>query len=112
MLLSILLWLTTLKSKQLDHPKFFEQIRVSFFLSLTLIFQVDAQRCSVKKGALKSFAKFTEKLLCQSLFFNKVASLNPATLLKRKLWHRYFPVSFAKFQRTPFLTEHLRWLPL
>ena len=28
-----------------------------------------------KKGALKSFAKFTGKQLCQSLFFNKVAGL-------------------------------------
>ena len=28
------------------------------------------------------------------------------------LWHRCFPVNFAKFLRTPFLTEHLRWLLL
>ena len=28
-----------------------------------------------EKGVLKSFAKFTEKHLCQSLFFNKVADL-------------------------------------
>ena len=28
----------------------------------------------VKKGILKNFAKFTEKALFQSLFFNKVAS--------------------------------------
>ena len=28
----------------------------------------------------------------------------PATLLKKKLWHRCFPVNFAKFlRRTPFL---------
>ena len=26
--------------------------------------------------------------------------------------HSYFPVKFAKFLRTPFLTEHLRWLLL
>ena len=34
----------------------------------------------------------------------------PATSLKTSLWHRYFPVHFAKFLRAPFLTEHLRWL--
>ena len=62
-----------------------------------------------KKGVLKSFAKFTEKRLCQSLFFNKVAGLRYATLLKKRLWHRCFPVNFAKFLKTPFLTEHLRW---
>ena len=28
-----------------------------------------------KKGALRNFAKFTGKYLCQNLFFNKVASL-------------------------------------
>ena len=31
------------------------------------------QRCSIKIGVLKNFAKFTGKHLCQSLFFNKVA---------------------------------------
>ena len=34
------------------------------------------QRCSVKKGVLKNFAKITGKHLCQSLFYNKVAGLN------------------------------------
>ena len=68
-------------------------------------------RCSVKKAFLTNFAKFTEKHLCQSLFFNKVAGLRPATLFKRRLWHKCFPVNFPKFLRT-FLTEHLRWLLL
>ena len=36
----------------------------------------------------------------------------PATLLKKRFWHRRFPVNFAKFLRTPFLTEHLQWLLL
>ena len=58
-----------------------------------------------KKGVLRNFAKFTRKHLCQSLLFNKVAWLSPATLLKKKLWHRCFPVNFAKFLKTPFLTE-------
>ena len=46
-----------------------------------------AQRCSVKRMA-------------------------PATLLKKRLWRRCFPVNFAKFLRTPYFTEHLRWLLL
>ena len=33
------------------------------------------RRCSVRKSVLKNFAKFTEKHLCQSLFFNEVAGL-------------------------------------
>ena len=52
---------------------------------------------------LENFAKFTGKHLCQSLFFNKVAGLRPATLLKKRLWHRCFPVNFAKFLRTSYL---------
>ena len=48
-------------------------------------------RCSVKKGVLKNFAKFTGKHLCQSLFFNKVAGLR----LQKELWHRCFPVNFG-----------------
>ena len=35
------------------------------------------------KGVLEKFRKRTGKCLCQSLFFNKVAGLRPATLLKR-----------------------------
>ena len=29
--------------------------------------------------------------------------LTPATLLKKRIWHRCFPVNFVKFLRTPFL---------
>ena len=53
-----------------------------------------------KKGVLRYFTKFTGKYLCQSLYFNKVAGL------------RRIPVNFAKFLKTPFLIEHLRWLLL
>ena len=65
-----------------------------------------------KKGVLRNFAKCTGKHLCQSFFFNKTAGLQPATSLKKKLWHRCFPVNFAKFLKTPTLTEHLWWLLL
>ena len=70
------------------------------------------QRCSMKKVVLRNFAKFTGKHLCQSFFFNKVAGLRPATSLKKRLWHRCFPVNFVKFLRTTFFIEHLWWLLL
>ena len=60
-----------------------------------------------KKAVLTNFAKFPGKHLCQSLFFDKESSLK-----KKRFWYRCFPVSYAKFLRTPFLKEHLRWLPL
>ena len=37
----------------------------------------------------------------------RVSCPRPATLLKKRLCHRCFPVSFAKFLRTPCFTEHL-----
>ena len=64
------------------------------------------------RGVLLNFAKFTVKHLCQSLPFNKIAGLRPATLLKERLWHRCFLVNFAKFLITLLLTEHLQWLLL
>ena len=32
--------------------------------------------------------------------------------IKKRLWHRCFPMNFAKFLRAPIFTEHLRWLLL
>ena len=58
--------------------------------------------CSVGKGVHRNSSKSTGKHRCQSLFFSKVAGFSPATLLKNRLWHRYFPVNFAKFLRTTF----------
>ena len=53
-------------------------------------------------GVLKNFAKFTGKHLCQSLFFNRVASLRPVTLLQKRPRHRCFPVNSVEFLGTPF----------
>ena len=34
------------------------------------------------------------------------------SLLKKRLWHRCFPMNFVTFLRTPFFTKHLWWLLL
>ena len=86
-----------------------------------------------KKCLLKNLAKLTGKQLCQSLFFNNVEGLRSATLLKKRLWHKCFPVNFVKrpatlikkrlwhrcffvnfveFLSTPFYKEDLWWLLL
>ena len=97
------------------------------------------QKVFCKKGILTNFTKFTGKRLCQSLYLNKVAGLRPkktfwtfelyiwqiyfhhwwnflclrsATSLKKRLWHRSFPVNSFKFLGTPFYIEHLWWLLL
>ena len=49
------------------------------------------------------FTKFAGGRLRQGLFFNGVTGLRVATLLKKKIWHKCFPVYFKKFLRTPYL---------
>ena len=44
--------------------------------------------------------------------FNKDAGLKVCKCIKKRLQHRYFPVPFANFLRTPFFTGHLQWLLL
>ena len=63
-----------------------------------------------KKGVLTNFTKIHRKTPVPESLFNEVAGLRSATLLKKRLWHRCFPVNFAKFLRTPFIIEHVWWL--
>ena len=58
--------------------------------------------CCVKKGVLKKFAKFTGRHLCQSIFFNKVADLRPATLLKKETLAHVFSCEFYKMSKSIF----------
>ena len=74
---------------------------------LTNIFRSSRPKMFCKKSILKNFTKFIGKHLCQSLFFNKVAGLRVATVLKKRLWYRCFPVNFAKYLRISFFIEHL-----
>ena len=53
------------------------------------------QRCSVKKVFLEISQNSQENTCARVSFL--------ITLLKKRLWHRCFPVNFAKFLRTPFL---------
>ena len=48
------------------------------------------RRCSVGKGVLRSFAKFTGKHLCQSLYFNKVAGLRDYSKEREQYFKRAF----------------------
>ena len=62
-----------------------------------------------KKSCSEKFPKIHRKKPVPESLFNKVAGLS---LQKKRLWHRCFPVNFAKFLRTPFLKNHLPWLLL
>ena len=69
------------------HPKFSDRRKNGAALDNT--YRSSHGRCSVWKGVLRIFSKFTGK------------HLKPETLLKKRLWHRCFPVNFVKFLRTP-----------
>ena len=64
-----------------------------------------------KKAVLRDFPKFTGKHLCQSLFITKVGGQGRQFYLKRDPGTGVSCES-AKSGKTPFLTEHLRWLLL
>ena len=70
---------TAWHGSQVDHPSILVKPKSSH------------QSCSIKKGILKNFVKYTRK------------HLYPATFLKISLWHRCFLVNFSKFVRTPLL---------
>ena len=61
--------------------------------------------CFTRKGVLKNLAKFTEKYLCWSPFFNKVAGLRPVTLLKKRSNTVIF---LGILRKNTCFSEHLR----
>ena len=62
---------------------------------------------------IPSYARITgQRVTKQKLSSKGVLWKRPTTLLKKRTWHRCFPVKFAKFLKTPFLIKHLRWLLL
>ena len=69
----------------------------------TYVFRGSRPEVFRKKGVVWIFTKFKGRHLRQSLFFDN---------FKKETLAQVFPVNFAKFLRTPFFTEHLRWLPL
>ena len=60
---------------------------------------------------LKNFANVTGKHLFWSLLSIKLQAwrLRACDFIKKGLQHRCSPAKFAKFLRTPFLTEQLQW---
>ena len=55
-----------------------------------------------KKSVLTNFVKITGKQLFQSLFFNKVLGLRPATLLKKETLEQVFSCEFYDIFKNTF----------
>ena len=60
------------------------------------------RRCSIKKVFL-DISQNSQEITCARDSFLIKLQVWPVTLSKKSLWHRCFPVNFAKFLRTSFL---------
>ena len=72
---------------------------------ITSVGQKQPPEVFCKKGVLKNFAKFTGKSTCARVSFLIKLTYRPAILLKKKHWHRCFPVNFVKVLRSSFLNN-------
>ena len=70
------------------------------------LYRSSHQRCSVKKGVLRDFAKSTGKHLCQGLFFNK--GPQACNFIKKETLTQVFSCEFCEISKNIFFTEHLR----
>ena len=106
----------------------FKQVIKSFLVwSIYFAFSLSVVHCTLYKSNIKSDCKLLlchlpvrssgQEVFCKKAVLEVLQSLQQNTcarvsFLKRRLWYSCFPVNFAKFLRTSFVTEHLRWLPL
>ena len=81
---------------KLWYTRFFMQA-----VTLGLTSEAVIQWCSVKEVLLQILKTSQENTCVPESLYNKVASLRPATLFKKRLCQRCFPVNFIKFIRTP-----------
>ena len=79
----------------------FCRLKIESFFSA--VFRSSHWRCSVRKGVIRNFAKFTGKYMCQSLFLITLQA-RPATLLKKRLAH-VFSCEFCEISKNTFFTE-------
>ena len=89
------------KSQVFSFLFFFKKSSLSFTKKMykNLCHCLTCSRChwrySIKKGVLNIFLQISLENTCAAVsFFNKVAGLRAATLLKKRHQHRYFPVEF------------------
>ena len=77
--------------------KLFFSKKFSYFLRL---FRSSHRRCSVRKGVLRNFAKFTGKHLHQSLFFN-----TELYYIKKETLAQVFSCEFCEISKNTFFNR-------
>ena len=104
----IIILLERYRNRYCLNFKEFNSISQSYHSSLSYI----KEQKQSPGGILRNFAKVTKKNTCAAASFLIKLQVSDCKSIKKRLWHRCFPVNFAKFLRTIILTEHLRWLLL
>ena len=77
-------------------------ISINFRLGVTIFFErknhtrSSHRRCFIKKVSIKNSQNSRENT-CARVFFLIKLEDSACNLIKKRLWHRYFPENFAKF---------------
>ena len=101
--------------KWCGHPSCLEKLWNIWllFCEFNLVIMVNTEAATrgvlIKKVFLE-ISQDSQENTCVRVSF--LIKKRPAHLLKKRPWHRCFPVNFVKLLKTPFLTEHIRWLLL
>ena len=84
------------------------QWKTSFFVQCKSLSPEVATGGGLLEKMFFKISQNSQKNTCVIVFFlDKVAGLMSASLLKRRHWHRCFPVNFAKIPRTPLCRTSL-----
>ena len=78
--------------------------RVSYIITTKLLPHTSVRGSAVELEDMKPNSEAPSRGILQQMVFLEILQKTTVseTLLKKRLWHRYFPVNFAKFLRTPF----------
>ena len=87
-------------------------LSVSFIISYTLnqsSSEVVVHKCPLKQKFLK-ISQYSQKNTCVGVFLKQSCRLISLQIYEKILQYKYFSINIAKFLRTAFFIEHLRWL--
>ena len=74
---------------------------------MPLFFRSNHRRCSIRKGVLRNFTKFTGKHLCQSLFYRNSVP-ETCNFIKKETLAQVFSCEFCEISKNTIFIEHLR----
>ena len=89
--------------KNIFFPEYIRAIASESFCTLLAIILHIISGGVLQKRCSWKFHKIHRKAPVPESLFNRGEGLRLATLLKKRLWHRCFPVNFVKHLRIPFL---------